>query len=55
MLREMEFGDWAPWVAAAAFLVSFGVFLFFVIGAIRMSKKKVKHDSELPLEDENRS
>lgn len=55
MFKDIQFADWAGWIAIIAFAVSFSVFLFFLIGAIRMPRKKVKHDSELPLTEENRS
>lgn len=53
MFKEVTFGEWGQWVAVVAFAASLAVFLFFVISALRMPKGKVKHDSELPLEDEN--
>lgn len=55
MTKDLAFADWAPWIALVALLVSFSVFLLFVIGAIRMPRKKIQHDSELPLDKENRS
>lgn len=53
MFKNVAFADWAPWIAILAFAVSFAVFLYFVIMAIRMPRKKVQHDSELPLKEEN--
>lgn len=53
MFRDIELANWAQIIAIVAFFVSLAVFLFFLIGAIRMPKNKVKHDSELPLSDDN--
>jgi hypothetical protein len=50
----IPFAEWAPWVAVIALVVSFGVFLFFVIAAIRMPRRKIRHDSELPLDDKEK-
>ncbi len=50
MFREIELANWTHVIAIVAFLVSLAVFLFFLIGAIRMPKKKVKHDAALPLQ-----
>jgi archaellum biogenesis protein FlaJ (TadC family) len=54
MFRELELANWTQIIAIVAFVVSFGVFLFFLIGAIRMPKKKIKHDSELPLTEDHK-
>jgi hypothetical protein len=52
MFRSLELASWAQVIAIVAFLVSLAVFLFFVIGAIRMPKKKVEHDASLPLAED---
>lgn len=49
MFRSLELASWTQIIAIVAFFVSLAVFLFFVIGAIRMPKKKVEHDASLPL------
>ncbi|MDX2081233.1 MAG: hypothetical protein SFU53_10640 [Terrimicrobiaceae bacterium] len=54
MGSQLTFQAWATPVAIIAFVVSVGVFLFFVIGAIRAPKSKVDHDANLPLKKENR-
>jgi len=52
MFRELDLANWTQVIAIVAFCVSLAVFVFFLIGAIRMPKKKVKHDASLPLQDE---
>lgn len=53
MFNQVSFADWSGPVAVAAFVVSAGVFLFFVVGALRMPASKVRHDEELPFQEEN--
>ncbi len=55
MFNNVSFADWSGPLAIVAFGVSFGVFLFFVVGAIRMPRSKIRHDEQLPLEKEKRS
>lgn len=50
----LTFQDWATPVAIIAFVVSFAVFVFFVVGALRAPKSKVDHDANLPLNKEKR-
>lgn len=52
MFRELEWASWTQLIAIVAFLASVAIFLFFLIGAFRMSKKKIHHDAALPLADE---
>ncbi len=55
MFHQVSFADWSGPVAVAAFVVSAGVFLFFLVGALRMPQSKVQHDAELPFQKENQS
>lgn len=52
MFQELPLASWAQLIAVLAFVVSLLVFGFFLVGAIRMPKKKVDHDAALPLNDE---
>lgn len=55
MFNQVTFADWSGPVAIAAFAISFGLFVFFVVGALRTPKSKIHHDEELPLKGEHRS
>lgn len=54
MFKEVVFAEWSTWVTLAAFAASVGIFFFFLVGALRTPKEKIKHDAELPLQEENR-
>lgn len=47
--RDIIFADWASAVAAAAFAVSFAVFVIFLIGALCMPRRSVRKSAQLPL------
>lgn len=54
MFKEVVFAEWSALVTLVAFAASVGIFLFFLIGALRTPKDKIKHDAELPLQEETR-
>lgn len=54
MFKDVLFADWSSLVTIVAFAASVGIFFFFLIGALRTPKDKLKHDAELPLQNETR-
>ena len=50
MFKRVQFESWSDIVPILAFFITFGVFIYFVVRAIRMKKSKVKHMSQLPLD-----
>lgn len=54
MFKEVVFAEWSTLVTVVAFAASVGIFFFFLIGALRTPKDRLKHDAELPLQEETR-
>lgn len=54
MFKEIHFADGSVMVGLLAFLVSFGIFLIVVIGALRSSNQTIKKLENLPLEDDQK-
>jgi hypothetical protein len=52
MFTRLTLESWHTIVPIVAFLLTFGVFVHFVVRAIRMKKKDVEHISHLPLDDD---
>ena len=52
LIERLQQSEWNQFAAVAAFVLTFGVFLFGSWRALRMKKKKRDHLSSLPLEDE---
>ncbi len=50
MLKRVQFEEWQAIITIIAFFLCFLTFLYFCWRAIRMSKKKRDHMSQLPLE-----
>lgn len=51
MFKELQLADGSVIVGTMAFLVSFGIFLIIVIGALRCSRSTMKKLENLPLDD----
>jgi hypothetical protein len=54
MFKDVVFAEWSTLVTVVAFAASVGIFFFFLIGALRTPKDKIKHDAEMPLQEETR-
>jgi hypothetical protein len=52
MFHQVHFSDWGGVVAVIAFLASSGVFLFFLVGALRTSPERIEREAARPLEKE---
>ncbi|MCS7009657.1 MAG: hypothetical protein N2035_10155 [Chthoniobacterales bacterium] len=55
MLDELQLGKWTEVWAAVALFLSAGVFIWVLISTARMSRERVDHDAQLPLEEEKRN
>lgn len=54
MFKDVIFAEWSTLVTLVAFAASVGIFFFFLIGALRTPKDKLRHDAALPLQEETR-
>lgn len=54
MFKRVHF-DHANLFAIAAFILSFAVFIFFMVKVFRMKRKDVQHMSQLPLDDNSKN
>ena len=52
MFKRLTYENWHYAVPIIAFLLTFGVFVYFVIRAIRMRRSKADYMSHLPLQDD---
>ena len=52
MFKRITYDEWQEMVPLVAFLLTFGVFLFFLIRAIRMRKSDAEYMSKLPLQQD---
>lgn len=52
MFKRVEFVEWAGLIGLIGFLLTFAGFCYLVNNALRMSKAKRDHLSQLPLEDD---
>lgn len=52
MISRLQFEEWHTAVALIAFIITFTAFVYLVVRAMRMKRDKIKHLSELPLEEE---
>lgn len=55
MFHDVQFADWSAFVAIFAFAASVGIFLFFLVGALRTPASRLARDASLPFQDEKRS
>ncbi len=53
MFKRLTYESWHYAVPIIAFVLTFGVFVYFVIRAIRMRRSKADYMSHLPLQDDN--
>ncbi len=53
MFRRVDYAQWADLVPIFAFIATFAVFLYFLIRAIRLSKKDAEYMAHLPLEEQS--
>lgn len=53
IFQRVSFEDWQSAITLAAFILSFGAFLFLTFRALRMRKSKREHAANLPLESED--
>ena len=53
MFKRLTYESWHDAVPIVAFVLTFGVFAYLVIRAIRMRRSKADYMARLPLEDEN--
>lgn len=54
MFHLVSFSDWSGLVAIVAFAASLGIFLFFLVGALRTPRERIARDESLPFDDESR-
>ena len=52
MFKRLTYEEWQTIVPIIAFVLTFSVFLFQVIRAVRIKKPQSEHLASLPLEDE---
>lgn len=52
MFHRIDYEQWTTLVPFAAFFVTFGVFVYFTVRAIRLSKKDAEYMSKLPLQEQ---
>ncbi|MEM8954663.1 MAG: hypothetical protein AAGD22_10970 [Verrucomicrobiota bacterium] len=52
MFQRLNLESWHGIIPIVAFILTFGVFIYFVVRALTMKKKDVKHISRLPLDDD---
>lgn len=55
MFNDVIFAEWSWIVVIIAFAASVGIFVFFLIGALRTPQEKLQHDAAMPLQDEKLS
>ena len=53
MFQRITFESWHSIIPVVAFFLTFGVFVYFVVRAVRMKKNDVEHISHLPLDDDD--
>ncbi len=51
MFRRVLYEEWHATVPILAFLLTFGVFLYFVVRTLRMKRSKVDYMAGLPLDN----
>ncbi len=52
MISRLQFEAWHAVIPLIAFVLTFAAFIYLVVRAVRMKREKIKHLSELPLEEE---
>lgn len=52
MFKRIIYDDWTNVVPIVAFLLTFAVFIYFFIQALRLRKSHTERLARLPLEDE---
>jgi len=55
MFKRVLYEDWQQIIPIIAFILTFAVFIVFVIRAIRMRKDDAGHMASLPLENDTNS
>ncbi|MEM7146013.1 MAG: hypothetical protein AAF591_12825 [Verrucomicrobiota bacterium] len=53
MFQRLNLESWHGIIPVIAFILTFGVFIYFVVRAVTMKKKDVNHISRLPLDDDS--
>lgn len=53
MFKRMFIENWDGWTAGIAFFVTFSIFSWFVIRAVRMRKEEADQLAGLPLEEDS--
>ncbi|MEM1294919.1 MAG: hypothetical protein AAGH89_06105 [Verrucomicrobiota bacterium] len=51
MFHRIDYEQWTSLVPFAAFFVTFGVFVYFVVRAVRLSRKEAEYMAQLPLQE----
>ncbi len=51
MFKRIFYENWHALVPIVAFILTFGVFLFYVVRALRMRRPEAERLSRIPLED----
>ena len=50
MFKRISYEEWHAMVPVIAFILTFGVFVFFVVRALRLQREEVNHLASLPLD-----
>jgi len=50
MFKRISYEEWHAMVPVIAFILTFGVFVFFVVRALRLRREEVNHMASLPLD-----
>lgn len=50
MFKRISYEEWHAIVPVIAFILTFGVFVFFVVRALRLRREEVNHMASLPLD-----